>query len=99
MIVIIAKLKAVEGKADEVASLFRDMVMWVTENEEGTSTYACNRSSSDPNEFVFFERYRDQEAFEAHGSSGRFAKLLADLKGLVEGGVDMQSYQEVAAKL
>ena len=96
--VVIAKIRAKEEHAEELASSFRDMVAWVVENEPGTLTYCCNRSTRDPNEFVFFERYADQEAFQAHTSSPRFAELAQDLRGKLDGGMEMETLEEVAAK-
>ncbi len=99
MLVVIAKLKAKPGKGDALAAKFSEMVAWVTENEAMTLTYACNRSNTDRDEFVFFERYPDQAALGAHSSSDRFKSFVGELQPLLDGGMQVEMLEEVAAKL
>ncbi len=99
MVVVIAKLKAREGKGDELAAKFVEMVEWVTENEADTLTYICNRSGKDPDSFVFFERYPDQAALGAHSSSPRFQEFVGEIQGLLAGGMEVELFEELAAKL
>ncbi len=99
MVVVVAKIKAKSEHAQEVAGLFQEMVAWVSANESGTATYSCNRSKSDPNEFVFFERYVDDAAFQAHSRTPRFGELIGKLAGKLDGGMDLTLLDEVAAKI
>lgn len=99
MVVVVARIRTQPEHADEIAGHFRDMVEWVKANEAGTVTYACNRSQADPGEFVFFERYADMDAFQAHSSSPRFAELFGHLKGKLAGKPEIVMLDEVAAKL
>ncbi|MBI5504157.1 MAG: antibiotic biosynthesis monooxygenase [Deltaproteobacteria bacterium] len=99
MVVVIAKIKAKAEHAQEVAGLFQEMVAWVCANEDGTATYSCNRSKSDPSEFVFFERYRDEAAFQAHSRTPRFGELIGKLAGKLDGGMELTLLDEVAAKI
>ena len=99
MVVVVAKVKAADGHGDEVAGKLSEMVAWVGENEDDTLTYACNRSAEDANAFLFFERYTDQAAFDAHMGSERFAQLAGDLQDKLDGGVEMGVYEELAAKI
>ena len=99
MYVVIARIRAKEGQAEELAGHFREFVDWVTENEADTLTYICNRSLKDPSDFVFFERYTNEKAFEAHSSSDEFVKLTGALQGKLDGPVSIESYEEVAGKL
>ena len=99
MVVVLAKIKAVPEHADEVAGHLREMVGWVTDNEAATLTYCCNRSQTDPAEFVFFERYTDLGAFQAHSQSARFGELVGKLQGKLAGAPEMVMLDEVAAKL
>ena len=99
MIVVLATIRTQPEHADEIAGHFRDMVEWVKTNEAGTLTYACNRSQSTPGEFVFFERYADMDAFQAHSSSPRFGELFGHLKGKLAGKPEIVMLDEVAAKL
>jgi quinol monooxygenase YgiN len=100
MIVAVARIKAAEGCADEVTGYFAEMVEWVAENEPATITYVCNRSVADGGmSFLFFERYEDQAAFEAHSASERFGELVRQLQGKLDGGMKLDLYEEVAAKI
>ncbi len=99
MFVVAAKIKAKPGHAEELADLFRDMVEWVTENEGETVTYSCNRSTQDGDVFLFFERYTSKKAFQEHASSERFLALAARMQGMIEGPLEVETYEEVAAKL
>lgn len=75
------------------------MVEWVTENEAGTLMYACNRSTQNPDEFVFYERYADQKAFEVHVGSEQFAQFGRKIGGYLAGPPDIETLEEIAAKL
>jgi len=99
MVVVVARIKAKQECADEVAGHFREMVGWVAANEPATLTYACNRSQSDAGEFVFFERYADMDAFQAHSASARFRELMGQLKGKLAAAPVIEMLDEVAAKL
>lgn len=99
MVVVVARIKSVPQHADEVARLFADMVAWVRDNEASTLTYCCNRSQADPAEFVFFERYADMAAFQAHSASPRFAELIGQLQGKLAGAPALEMLDEVAVKL
>jgi quinol monooxygenase YgiN len=99
MLVVAARIKAKLGEADKLAAMFREMVEWVADNEPDTLTYTCNRSTDEPLRFLFFERYTSREAFQRHTSSGKFLSLASSLQGLVDGPIEIDTYQEIAAKL
>jgi len=99
MYTVIARIKAKAGSGDELASSFKEMVRWVTENEPETLGYVCMRSTRDPDQFVFCERYTNEDAFKAHSGSDRFAEMVASLQGKVDGAVDLDVVDEVAVKL
>lgn len=99
MFVAIARIKAKQDAADRVEAIFKDMVQWVAENEAETLTYTCNRSHDDPTCFVFFERYKSKKAFEAHSASEKFAQMAGSLRGLLDGPIALETFDEVAGKL
>jgi len=99
MVVVVARIKAKEGQGEVLAGHLREMVEWVTENEAGTLTYSCNRSTQDRDEFVFFERYSDQGAFENHVSSERFAEFGKQIGAYLAGPPEIDTFEEIAAKL
>ena len=99
MFVVIAKIKARDGEAEKLGDILTSMVDWVTENEADTLTYICSRSIEDPNEFCVFERYTTQKAFEAHSQSDRIKSLGEEIRGLLDGSISLETYNEVAGKL
>jgi len=96
--VVTVRIKAASDAADTLAGMFREMVAWVARNEPETITYTCNRATDDPNVFLFFERYVSEDAFRAHSSSEKFVELAADIQGLVDGAIQIGTYEEIAAK-
>lgn len=96
--IVIARIRATTEAADEVAGLFTEMVEWVKDNEPGTLVYVCTRSPEDPAAFVFYEHYTDDAAFQAHSASPRFAELVGALTGKLDGGITMETLEEVASK-
>jgi quinol monooxygenase YgiN len=99
MVVVVAKITAKQGQGDALAEHLVSMVRWVVENEAETLTYTCNRSTKNPDEFVFYERYADQGAFEAHISSENFAAFGKQISGCLAGAPEIETFEEVAAKL
>lgn len=99
MVVVVAKIQAKAENAEEVAGYFREMVDWVGLHELATVTYSCNRSTTESGEFVFFERYADATAYDAHANSERFAQLLGQLKGKLAAAPEVHVLEEVAAKI
>ncbi len=96
---LVAKIKAKDEYADEIAGAFAEMVEWVAENEPGTLSYVCSRLVESPSEFLVYERYTDEAAFQAHSASPKFAEFAGSLVGKVEGGLEMTLLDEVAAKV
>jgi quinol monooxygenase YgiN len=99
MVVVVAKITAKKGQGDALAEHLTNMVRWVVENEPGTLTYTCNRSTRNSDEFVFYERYSDQASFEEHISSENFAAFGKQISGYLSGTPEIETFEEVAAKL
>lgn len=99
MVVVVAKVRAKKGRGDALVDHLLRMVEWVTENEAETLTYTCNRSTKNADEFVFYERYSDQGAFESHISSDNFAAFGEQIGGYLAGPPEIETFEEVAAKL
>lgn len=74
--VVMAQYRAREGEADRVDEALRNMVT-PTRAEPGNLDYRAFRDPNDPSLFVLFERYADEEAFQAHRATAHFATWLA----------------------
>ena len=97
MMTIVAVLKAVEGKHEEVESAFRDMVEKI-KFEEGTATYVLHRSPTEPGTFMFYEQYRDDDAFNAHMTSPHMTEMSQRIGDLLEGTPSSEMFEEIARK-
>ena len=83
-IVVVARIKAKQGSEKILEEACRAMVPQVRA-EAGTETYICHRSVQDPTVFLFYEVYKDQAAFSAHGTTPYMAELQKALRGNLDG--------------
>ena len=96
MLTVVAKIKV---KADQGAAFeaeAKKMIAHVRANEPGTLTYVCHRSTADPTVYLFYEVYRDQAAFAAHGGSPAMQAFFGALRGIVEGRPEIEMYEAIA---
>lgn len=70
-ITITAILKAHPGKEDELRQVL-DEVIPPSRQEEGCLTYVLHESIDAPGTFVFYEKYRDETALNAHINSSHY---------------------------
>ena len=71
----LAKFKLnMENEAEGLQAL-KDLCAAVEANEPGVLAYICHRSAKSPDELVFFEVYKDDEALKAHGRTPHMAKM------------------------
>ena len=89
MYVVVARVRAKPGRGRD---LERHLI------EPDTLTYLCNRSRTNSDEFVFFERYSSVKAFEAHAQSDRFRTLAKRIADLLEGPATIEAFDEIAGK-
>jgi len=98
MYVVIARVKAKPGRGRDLERHLVEMAEWVAANEPETQTYLCSRSRTNSDEFVFFERYSNAKAFEAHAQSDRFRTLARRIADLLEGPATIEAFDEIAGK-
>jgi quinol monooxygenase YgiN len=95
MLVVVAKLQAKAGEVEKVEKAFLDVLPKVRE-EEGTVAYTINRSQADPNVLMVLEKYKDMDAFAAHGATPHLAELFGIITPLLEGDLSLDMYEEIA---
>ncbi len=83
-IIVVARIKAKAGSEKTLEDACRAMIPKVR-GEAGTESYICHRSVPDPTVFLFYEVYKDQAAFEAHGNTPHMAEFLKSLRGNLDG--------------
>ncbi len=97
MITVIAKLKAKAGSEAQLEEAFRSNIKNVR-TETGTLEYILHRSAKDPTTFVFYEVYKDQEAFDHHGKTPYMKELGGKIGNLLDGRPEIQVLTEVERK-
>jgi quinol monooxygenase YgiN len=63
------------AKEEKALQALKELCSAVEENEPGVLAYFCHRSVKHPDEIVFFEVYKDEEALKAHGRTPYIGKL------------------------
>jgi quinol monooxygenase YgiN len=95
MIVVAAKLKAVEGKGDELEQAFRKLAPKVLK-DPGTIGYVVHRSVNAPNDFFVYEKYDSMDALKLHSSTEHFKEFSRAIASLLDGRPEVGIYNELA---
>jgi len=75
MITQLAKFNLNMEKEAEGLQALKELCTAVEENEPGVLAYICHRSVKNPDELVFFEVYKDDEALKAHSKTPHMGKM------------------------
>ena len=95
---VIAKLTAVEGKADDLKAAIADLVVQVQEGEPGTLVYTAAQDADDPNVFWFYEFYGSPDAAAAHSAGAALAEAGNRMRSLLAGRPEVHRLSPVAGK-
>lgn len=82
MITLLATLKALPGKENELNEICIGLAQKVQANEPGCLMYVPHSSKDDPAEITFIEKYKDQQAFKEHGKTAYFQEAFSKFKDL-----------------
>ena len=93
MIGIVATLKIKEGSGSDFEAVATELVEKVNANGEGVVYYDLYKQ--DETTYVFLERYKDQEAQDAHGKTDYFRELGAKMGAFMAGAPDIKILQSV----
>lgn len=96
MIVVCAKLKAKAGKEREVEAALKEVIQHV-KTEPGAISYTLHRSVNHSEKFLFYEKYRDNKAFEEHVATPYFKDLLAKIGPLLEKEPNLDLYEQIGS--
>jgi quinol monooxygenase YgiN len=96
-VAIVAKLTAVEGKADELKAVIADLVAAVDKTEPDTVIYAAAQDNDEPSVFWFYEYYGSADAAVAHAGGSALAEARNTMRGLLAGR-EVHQLTPVAAK-
>ena len=79
-IVLSVVIEAVSGREQELGSLLSGLVS-PTRAEPGCLGYELNTSLEKPGLFLFYEKFADQKALDAHVNSAHFQNFLKQREG------------------
>jgi quinol monooxygenase YgiN len=83
--VLVVRIKVAEGNEERAAQIIPELAR-ASRAEPGCEQYVPCRDPEDPRSYLFYEQYRDRDAFEAHGASEHFQRLaVGELWGLLAG--------------
>lgn len=74
---LIVKWKIKESETPRILMLLPQMVE-KTRNEQGNIFYNVYQSANDANELILHERYADNDALEAHKTSGHYQEIVVE---------------------
>ena len=99
MFVIAVKLKAIQGKEEQLIEALSKAIAKVRQNEPDTIMYDMHRGIDNPTEIFFYERYKDKQAWEVTHMSAPYIKGLQDeMADLLDDELEIIQYELIEAK-
>jgi quinol monooxygenase YgiN len=95
---LIAKLKVQPGKEADFEAAAKEMIATVRTAEPGTLAYILHKNSKDPTEFIYYELYQDQAAFDAHGKTDHMRAFGGKIGAILAGRPELTFLSEIAKK-
>lgn len=80
MLGLLVRFTLKPGHEDAFDQLVTETLTGIRDAEPGTLIYACHHVRDAPSERMFYEVYRDAEAFKAHESGPHVVRFLAERK-------------------
>jgi len=97
-VTLIAKIKAKQGSQDQLEAAFHDMIRKVRVAEPGCQAYILHKSNDDPTQFVWYETYTDQAAFDNHRRTEHMKEMQTRIANLLEGRAQVEMLTELDRK-
>lgn len=85
MLALVVRFDLRPGSEDEFDRLVAEAVDRIQSQEPGTLLYLCHQVRGEPAARVFYELYRDGEAFQAHEDAEYVKKFHARRKPMMAG--------------
>lgn len=73
---LVVRFSLREGHVETFDALVQETLAGVRQREPGTLIYACHEVDGDPNARVFYELYRDRDAFDKHEQQDHVRRFL-----------------------
>ncbi len=78
MLGLVVRFDLKPGSGEAFDRLAEETLAKIRTEEPGTIIYACHRLEGEPNARVFYELYRDREAFDAHEQQAHRRRFLTE---------------------
>ncbi|OEU68921.1 MAG: hypothetical protein BA863_11305 [Desulfovibrio sp. S3730MH75] len=95
MIILTATIQASKGKEKELEKALLYMVT-ETAKEERVLEYRFHKSTNNSGSFLFYEKYSDQEIFDAHANSPHFKSTVKKISDMLAAEPIMTTYEFIA---
>ena len=92
MLVVIARVKALPEKADELAGLLAPLAA-ASRGEQGCRSYEFNRDIEDPTLFCSVETWDSRADLDAHMGQSHTTDALGRLPGMVAGAPTIHAHE------
>ena len=90
-ITIVAHVAVKEGQERTFIEIASALVA-ATRAEEGNIFYTLYQSTENPSIFIFYEKYKDEAAFDAHAGSAHFAAFAEATNDIMAGELVVDQY-------
>jgi quinol monooxygenase YgiN len=94
MVTVVAQYQVKAGQGGAVADALAPHIA-ATRAEPGCVTFVAYRASDDPDRFLLYEQYVDEDAFQAHRQTPHFATYVDGMIVPLLERRDWQRYDEV----
>jgi len=84
MLALVVSLKVKADKRDQFLAAAEDDSICSVRDEPGCLRFDVVQDNTDPNHFYFYEVYRDDAGFQAHGQAPHFARWRAAAAEVLE---------------
>ncbi|MBN1801915.1 MAG: antibiotic biosynthesis monooxygenase [Candidatus Lokiarchaeota archaeon] len=92
-ITIIARVVVKEGKMEEAISILKKVIPKIKASEPGCLEYITHTVQKEKNVILFYEKYANKEAFEAHNKNLR--TNMVEFNPLLEPGAIIEVCSEI----
>ena len=95
---LIAKIKAKPGCEGQLEAAFKDMIKQVRAAEPGCEAYVLHQSKKDPTQFIWYEKYTDDAAFDVHRKTDHMKAMGGRIKDLLAGAPELEMMTKLDRK-
>ena len=96
MTTFIATMKVAAGREAEFEAVCAELSEVSHREEPGLVSYDIIRKRDDPSTYVFYARFKDEDAFNFHQEADFHLRLVPPILDCVEGEMDLQFFDWVA---